>query len=224
MQFSEMYGELETHLGSNARLTASSSAKSKEFINRMYLQLARSYRFYELDLTDTSKSTVAGTATVAVPTGTREIISIRDTTNKIKLIKRDIEWYEGQDQSSDAQGVPEFYLRYGSNIVLWPTPDGAYALQIRYLKLPDELSDDADVPVYPEDWHEVIVLLATSRAAYWLGLDTKAMNYKSEALGLISALTEDITSDKMHGTGQLAVARTRRAQGHQGNANWPQSP
>lgn len=221
MTFAEMYGEVNTYYGSHALLTATSSAKSKEFVNRMYRQLARSYRFYELDSTDTSKATVAGTATVAIPTGAREIVSVRDTDNRVKLVKRDIEWYENQDQSSDVQGVPEYWIRYGSNILFWPTPDGAYDLQIRYMALPALLSADGDTPVYPADWHEVIVLLAASRAGYWLGLDTKAMNFKSEALGLIASLTEDIASDKMHSTGQMAVQRTRP---NPRGSGWAQEP
>lgn len=219
MQFSEMYGEVNTYFGSHALLTASSSAKSKEFVNRMYLQLARSFRFHELEFTDTGSATVASTATVAIPTNAREIISVRDTTNEHKLLKRDIDWYEGMDQA-DAEGVPEVWLRYGSNLVFWPTPDAAYNLQIRYMKLPDEMSSDSDEPVYPVDWHEVIVLLAASRAGYWLGLDTKAMNFKSEAVGLIAGLTEDYAMDRMHSTGQMAVQRTRRSRGK----GWAQTP
>lgn len=221
MQFSEMYTELEEYFGSHPRLTASSSAKSKEFINRFYFQLARSYRFFELDKTDTSKVTVANTVSVAIPTGAREIISVRDTTNKNKLIRRDIDWYESQDQATTSAAVPEYWLRYGNIILLWPTPDAAYNLQIRYLALPTALSADDDEPVYPEDWHEVIVLLAASRAGFWLGMDTKAMNFKSEALGLIASLTEDITADRMHSTGQMAIQRTRR---RSNDSDWPQLP
>ena len=222
MTFAEMFGEVNTYFGSNALLTAGTSAKSKEFVNRMYLQLARSFRFYELDLTDTASVTVANTATVAITAGTREIISVRDTTNKFQLKKRDIDWYEQQDQSTDAAGTSEFWLRYGSNILLWPTPSAVVSLQIRYMILPTALSADGDTPVYPKDWHEVIVLLAASRAGYWLGADTKAMNFKSEALGLIAALTEDITGDRMRSMGQVGIARTRPSP--RPDTTWPQNP
>lgn len=221
MQFSEIYGELESNLGSNALLTASSSAKSKEFVNRVYLEMALQYDFYENQKTDTGSATVASTATVAVPTGARRILTVRDTSNKIKLKKRDIDWYEDQDQSSDAEGAPEYWLRYGTNIILWPTPDDAYNLQIRYKTLPTALSADGDEPFFPTEWHGALVLLATSRAAFWLGLDTKAMNFKSEGLGLIAGISEDPGMDDLGESGQFAIRRTRRTAR---DRDWPQVP
>lgn len=221
MTFAEMYGEVNTNLGSNALLTASSSTKSKEFVNRAYDELVLQYRFHETEATDTSKTTTASVASVTVPTGARRIWSIRDTTNKRLLSKRDIEWYESMDQSTDVASYPEFWIRYGSSILLWPTPDGAYSLQIRYTKLQTDLSADGDTPTIPVEWHGVLVLLASSKAAFWLGMDTKGMNFKSEALGLISALSEDSVEDDMNAIGQISIQRTRL---ESLDTTWPQYP
>ncbi len=222
MTFAEMFGEVNTNFSSHPKLTATSSTKSKEFVNRAYLEMALQYRFHETEVTDTSISTVASTVSVAIPTSARRIISVRDTTNKILLKKRDIEWYESQDQSSDAESVPEYWIRYAALLLLWPTPNSVNALQIRYLKLPTALSADGDTPDYPSEWHPVIMLLASSMAGFWLSADTKAMNFKSEALGLIAALSEDPVADEMNTTGQIAIARTRRSTVR--NPAWPQSP
>lgn len=208
MQLSEMRTEVQSYLSNRGDL---SDSDTDEMLNRMYRQLAMSFRFYELDQTDTSITTSDGTASYNVPTGARVIISIKITGDTEYILDPEtIEWYEDQDTTSDNKGVPEKFVRYGSNLLLWPTPDDSYSLRVRYRKLPAELSQDSDEPVYPEDWHEVIILLSTSRLAFRFGDEKKGQNLKNEALGLISALQEDPTQDQRQRVGQVAYQRTRR--------------
>lgn len=205
MTLDEMRTEVQAILGGRSDAT---DDIVDDYINAAYKQLAMSFRFYELENTSTSTTTVSGTASYAVPTGCRQTISIVDTTNKNKLEPRDIAWYEQQDTSTDVTGAPEYYVRYGSNYLLWPTPDGAYSLRIRYTALPDTITTGEE-PVYSVEWHRVLVFLAASSLCFRFGLDSKGMNLKNEALGMISALQEDQVQDARMRTSQVSFERTR---------------
>lgn len=219
MQLSEMRVLVQRAFASRADVT---NAIVDAAINDVYKRLAMSFRFYELENTDTGITTADGTAAYSVPTGARKTISIVDTTNKNRLWPKDIEWYEQMDTSTDVSGRPEYYVRYGSQYLFWPTPDGAYAIRVRYTKLPTTLSADGDTPVYPTEWHMVIVRLAQADIAMDLGLDTRAMNLKNEGLSIITAIQEDRTMDERQQTAHVIVERTRPSSRQRGNyAEYP---
>ncbi len=202
--FLEMQTEVIAHLGNHKQAT---NALTKEWINRVYIMLTSVFRFHDLEASDTSITTVNGTASYATPSGVRVITSIRDTTNKLLLTPKDIDWYETQDDSSDTKSKPEFWLRYGANIILWPTPDGAYATRIRYRKNPTALSADGDVTVLPDEWDDVIILLTASKGAFLLSMDRRGMNLKSEGLSVLSQIKEDISQEQLRRVGQIQPQR-----------------
>lgn len=209
MTFAELYAETRGMLGTRADFTV---AQAKAYVNRAYKRLCNAFQYYEIDSTDTSKSTVANTATVAIPTGAREIISIKITGDtEYEIIPKTIDWYERQDTTTANTGVPVYYVRYGSNILFWPTPDDAYALRVRYRGLPADMSSDNDTPVIPAEWHDTIVMLAASYAAFALGMAQRGQELKNEALGMLSAIQEDNTRDSRHRIGQVTLMRTRRS-------------
>ena len=202
--FLEMQAEVQLHLGGHALAT---STLVKDWLNRVYLMLTSVFRFHDLEASDTSITTVNGTASYTTPSGIRVITSIRDTTNKLLLTPTDIDWYETQDDSSDAKARPEFWVRYGANLLLWPTPDGAYATRIRYRKEPTALSADGDFTVLPDEWDDVIILLTASKGAFILGMDRKGMNLKSEGLSILSQIKEDVSQEQLRRIGQIQPQR-----------------
>lgn len=205
--FVQMQTEVKLHLGDHAK---ADTTVVKDWLNRIYNMIASVFRDLGSDSTDTSITTVNKTASYTTPSGVRVITSIRDTTNKLKLEPKDIDWYEDQDDSSDAKGQPEFWVRYGSNLLFWPTPDGAYAIRIRYRAAPTALSSDADETIFPSEWDDVIILLAASKGAFMLGMDRKGMNLKSEGLSILSQIKEDISQEQLRRMGQIQPQRKGR--------------
>ena len=199
-----MQTEVKLHLGDHAK---ADTTVVKAWINRIYNMIASVFRDESLEASDTSITTVDGTASYTVPTGVRVITSIRDTTNKLRLEPKDIDWYEDQDDSSDSKGQPEQWVRYAGSIFFWPTPDGAYKTRIRYRKAPTALSADSDESIFPSEWDDVIVLLAASKGAFILGMDRKGMNLKSEGLSILSQIKEDISQEQLRRVGQIAPQR-----------------
>lgn len=206
--FVEMQTEVKLHLGNNAVAT---TTLSKDWINRVYNMLTSVFRHEDLEASDTSITTVDGTASYTKPTAIRVITSIKDTTNNLVLLPKDIDWYEKQDDSSDAKAVPLNWVHYGVNILFWPTPDGVYKTRIRYRKAPTALSADGDNTIFPSEWDDVIILLAASKGAFILGMSRIGMNLKSEGLSILSQIQEDASQEQLRRVGQIMPQR--RGQG-----------
>jgi hypothetical protein len=212
VEFSEMYGEVAEHLASRGDVT---TAQIKTRINRVYRRLAKSFSFHELEETDESLTTVDGTASCTVPAGVWGIQSIKidDTDNETNLVPRDMVWYERQDtRLTKTTGRPRYYILWKNLIYLWITPDDAYSLRVRHKIYPTALSGDSDVPVYPEEWHEYIVLQTAAEFALLKNMSERYKELKNEALGIISTIQEDDTIESRSRTGQVAIQRTRTKQ------------
>jgi len=65
---------------------------------------------------------------------------------------------------ADNTAEPTSQFRFARMLVLWPTPDSGYDLSIDFRVRVQDLDDDTDSPILPEEFHEVILAYARSRA------------------------------------------------------------
>ena len=132
------------------------SSRINQFINNAYFNLVRRVSYY-VDEAVQDLSTVAGTATFGLPADFAKIRSMRRTD-----LGRELEAVELRDidRSVITQGTPYAYAQDGVNIHLYPTPDQAYPLELRYWKIPVALSADTDVPTIPPDYHNLLIYSA----------------------------------------------------------------
>lgn len=65
-------------------------------------------------------------------------------------------------QLNDA-GTPSAWTIHGNKLYIDRPTDQAYTLRLFYLKTPEYMDDDADVPELPSEWEEVLVLGAYYR-------------------------------------------------------------
>lgn len=65
--------------------------------------------------------------------------------------------------SGIAPGQPTDWYKYAQTIKVFPEPDIAYTLTLRYYKKPTILSADADVPSIPSEFEELLVAGAAYR-------------------------------------------------------------
>lgn len=65
-----------------------------------------------------------------------------------------------QDQTSIAASTPETYVMGKDRITLFPTPDQALTMRLYYSPLVADMSSDSDEPDVPEQYQELIALLA----------------------------------------------------------------
>jgi hypothetical protein len=151
--------------------TVISDAEILDRINDSYIELTTRYRHPELNSSVTG-TTVAGTATIALSTATRYwyTIGFRDETNDTSLVRRTWPWIIAQDR--DSQGPPQYYVRYGSNLVLHPVPDGAYSYTWYYQVRPALLTTLTSTVFDGTDWDEIVKWLVLCGAAS-SGLDSR---------------------------------------------------
>jgi hypothetical protein len=220
MTAQDIVTEVRLHLGGETDETVSDN-QILRWINRSYIELASTYGFEELE-TSTSVTTVSGTAEYAVPsTGQTDILvihSIIDDTNNNLLRPWSRYQYDmaTQGDSSNVTGQPIFWFFSGvgtntnsytvRQITLYPTPDGAYTLNVVYRKKPAELvlTPSATSSILLEPFDDTLVLKAVSRGWRALGDDDKSYKavmaaresekYALRSAGVASAVPYPITS------------------------------
>jgi hypothetical protein len=134
-------------------------ARALTWLNDGYVELLLSPRFafYELDTSGTF-ATVSTTRTYSLTSFTTLwfLLTVRDTTNIRRLRQANVREF---DEIQHVAGQPTRYARFGATLELDPTPDGAYTIQLRYRKRPDELVIGGS-HVLGREWDEVLVALA----------------------------------------------------------------
>lgn len=128
------------------------------YINNGYLNIVRRVSYY-VDEATSDYTTVSGTASTALPADFAKVRSVRDTNRDVEMTSIGLRQI---DQSLASTGAPEYYALDGANVHLWPTPDGAYPMEIRYWKIPATLVADSDVPTLPADYHNMLIYWANA--------------------------------------------------------------
>lgn len=168
-----------------------SDTKYRDYI-KQWLNEAQEYIALQTDLRgeeDTQPiTTVAGTATVALDSDFARHISLRNTLDRNFL--RRVSTKEIDDLPSSS-AKPSVFTVVNSNLVLYPTPDAAYPLELRYYRLPVDMAVNGDTPDIPATYHHLLVRYALIRC-YQRENDYEAANYHSGEFqqGLMKMRTE----------------------------------
>lgn len=67
------------------------------------------------------------------------------------------------DTTRNPSNVPIYWYYYAETIKVYPVPNSAYTVSLRYYKKPTILTADADVPEIPSEFEELLVSGATYR-------------------------------------------------------------
>ena len=89
------------------------------------------------------------------------------TTNEVPLIQRDAAWVDAQP-SQFYGGIPSNYVWYATWLELFPSPNSAYSLQLRYNTKQPVLSLSTNTPALDQVWgqawmYKTAELLSASR-------------------------------------------------------------
>ena len=96
------------------------------------------------------------------------------STTVIRLRQQDANWIDAQTLSPS--GVPEAYVQYSTWFELWPSPNSAYSLQLRYAVKPQTLIDSTDTLALDERWHQAVIYKTVEL------LEASRNNVEAEAL------------------------------------------
>lgn len=128
----------------------------KRWVNEALGRIARRSHLAELELV-TDVSTVAGEAEFVLPSNDVRILGLRTTDDQAGLASMDT---AQADQWPAASGRPSAYSAFGASLTLYPVPDAAYSLELRYLRDPTLLVADADTAEIPDAYADALVAWA----------------------------------------------------------------
>lgn len=114
--------------------------------------------------TEATVSVTAGDDSPTMPADFGKVLAVGDNTNSTELEF----WRADQLQldtigSLTATGQPVIYYFLGNTFKVYPVPDAAYTLTLKYVKTFTPLSADTDTPALPNN-HRLVVLGALASA------------------------------------------------------------
>lgn len=184
------------------------------FLNRSFWEICSKFNFREQEVIG-SFPTVASTNFYQIPTlfDALKNIDIEDLTDfshkPLDRISRDV-FSQKYENRIDAQGKPELYFRESNGIRLWPTPDDAYTLTIKYRAGLADLDNNNTTPPIGHEWHEVILFGGIWRAQVGVNRDYDGAKVnRTFQASLIEGMTttDDKEQEDSHTSGLEVLGR-----------------
>lgn len=137
-------------------LEDSDSARVKRWLNEAYLELCELYPWSFLETTST------GVAPLAI-TDVREVLSVVDTTNNLKLSWVDRRTITDYNPDLSVTGNPTYWHLTDTTLNVYPINTSA-SLSVWYIKVPTELSADGDLTLVPSRFQHLVLDGASIKA------------------------------------------------------------
>ena len=178
-----------------------------EFITLCEARFNRSLRIRAMETLDISVDTVAGTSTVALPTGYVQMRDISLITSPITQLQYVTPEIMNRLNAGSRSGKPETYTIIANNILFGPTPDAVYDISMLYYKTFDALTD-----VAPTNWvitnaPDVYLYGALLEAEPFLMNDQRVQLWATALTQSINTLQEQDNKDR-HSGSALRVMNT----------------
>ena len=155
------YKQIQDRVLDRLNLTSTEArARIKNFINERYRQAVTSCSLPRLRMGSAAPMTVSGTATLAVTGVIKPTTITLPALNRV-LYERSQDQLRTYDPSGQWLGAPQYYAitNYGAtsfSLLLMPKPDATYVLSVDGYLAGTDLSNDSDVPAFPEDFHDLL--------------------------------------------------------------------
>lgn len=150
-----------------------SSTEIKQYLNDTQNDVFNEYRLPFMETTQTYTVTIGDsdiTHGSGLPTNYTQAIDLTNTYAANENVipyktTTDIDtlYPDPDDTTINTTGPPKYWYFYAETIKLFPVPNKAYTLTLRYYKKPTLLSADASVPDIPSQFQELLVLGAAYR-------------------------------------------------------------
>jgi len=183
------------------------TARIPEFITLCEARFNRSLRIRAMETLDISVDTVAGTSTVALPTGyvqMRDISLITSPLTQLQYLTPEI---MNRLNSGSLTGKPETYTIIANNILFGPTPDSAYDISMLYYKTFDALTALAPTNWVITNAPDVYLYGALLEAEPFLMNDQRVQLWATALTQSINTLQEQDNKDR-HSGSALRVMNT----------------
>lgn len=138
-----------------------------EYLNDVYMDVVAADPLWPfLEAQTTSLSVAAGTGTVSLPTDVWRVTSVYNATDKIPLapIPGRSEYRHWFPNPASSPGIPLWYRLRGSTLEVYPYASATTTLYADIASPPPLLATGSDEPVFPEQYHRILVAGALARA------------------------------------------------------------
>ena len=168
------------------------------YANLAYQEVATRIR-YTADEALAISSTTSGENRISLPTDFAYPISVSNTSiagaapvfGTTTRVLRQVE-ADALDSLTTVLGVPESYALYSTWLELWPSPDSAYSIQIRYGARLSSMVTSTSTPALDARWHLPIAFkTAALLAATKNDLEGEAVN-NARYLGAMGSTPTDL--------------------------------
>ena len=140
-----------------------------------------------------------------LPSDFKEILSLSYLTNvgSSRTFRR-ISFARADVQDPDVLGIPQEYVQYNDFLELWPSPNSAYSLQLRYRIWVDDMVSLNSVPSLSTPYRYAILLKTEQHLHESLGNDERALNAEFRYQQFLSQVNND-ESRRQHDAGGFGV-------------------
>lgn len=172
------FGELQARLRKSVKnpdTTELTPADNKSYINSGYGDVSARYPFHQTRKRCTF-DTIIGEEKYQLPPDVAALLRLKNTTTGRKI------WKTGDRHIADRltdnyRQSPTRYVRYRNYVELTPTPHAVETVEVYYRAIQSVMTDDAELPSLPSDWHDGIWM----RARWYYFVDKGDLAQKASA-------------------------------------------
>lgn len=166
-------GDIVTRVQQRVRDTGYSTTEIKGYLNDTQNDIFNEYRLPFMETSHNYTLTVGDsdiTHGSGLPSDYVQALDLFNTTSGQEgvITFRDIRDIDSltpdpDDTTLNPQNAPRYWYIYARTPRVYPVPNLAYTLTLRYYKKPTALSSDSDVPSLPSEFEELLVVGAAYR-------------------------------------------------------------
>ena len=169
------------------------------FIDLTEADLSRKIRHWRMEERTTLSASGQYTA---IPADFAAPIRLSLDTDSVALeLINSQEMQEARQSANDVAGKPRYYALSKGEIELFPTPDGAYTVDLTYRKKVDALSDSNTTNAILDNFPDAYLYGALMHSAPYLSDDTRVGVWKSLYAEALEAIHRDNSDAKFGASG-----------------------
>lgn len=178
----------------DAAMDVVADSEWKDYLNTRYRRALGSSPDWPWKRVHKTNLTISANARSAtLPTGSWRVESVVDFTNFTPLRPLDGTTAPALiDPAEDASGAPTWYRVYGNAIEVWPKPDTNITLHVDILINAVDLSADGDFPVFPPEYHDLLVEGALADAYLDDGQPQSAQPHEASYMAILKDMQTDL--------------------------------
>lgn len=180
MQFSAIRTYCATRFRDTTNVIVS-DADWKNYVNSAYGDALGSVPFFPWNELSATLTIVAGVRGIPLPLDAWEVTAVYDQTNGFPMVP-----LEGRDQvfhiypTQTEVGMAVHYRIFDNQLEVYPLPQSDTVYLVEYQKMPGDMVADSDLPVFPDQFHDMLTAGAVAMAYKDDGNTSMAQQFQGE--------------------------------------------